>query len=135
MESTNEGRDVERVISPTVSREKWFNHACSKLLRGYALIVSSQRRNANFFKPEKGYEMCAFGAARRLIEEGIVVEAGTHYLGALYVLSEAAAAELQHRARPARPRAEEVTDVVEADLPMDELDVDDGGEADVQAAS
>jgi hypothetical protein len=72
---------------PTVSREKWALHARKKLAHGYVLIVNPSRQNANFFMPGKGYEMCSYHTAQHLIRDGIVVEAGTHYLGTLYKLS------------------------------------------------
>jgi len=72
---------------PTVSREKWALHARKKLAHGYVLIVNPGRQNANFFMPGKGYEMCSYHTAQQLIRDGIVVEAGTHYLGTLYKLS------------------------------------------------
>ncbi|WP_457653585.1 hypothetical protein [Rhodocaloribacter sp.] len=75
-------------ISPTVSKEKWAAHARSKLSRGYVLIVGQERRNANFHHPSKGYEMCPYKIARRLVDEGIVKPAGrTHHLGLVYVLA------------------------------------------------
>ncbi len=83
MEAKDQGR-----ISPTVSKEKWAAHARSKLSRGYVLIVGQERRNANFHNPSKGYEMCPYKIARRLIDEGVVKPAGrTHHLGLVYVLA------------------------------------------------
>ncbi len=58
--------------SPSVSPEKWAHYAVSKLVKGYFLVVNTERRSANFFKPHKGYEPCAYKIARKLIEEGIV---------------------------------------------------------------
>ncbi len=83
-----ESGDEERIrpVEPTASKEKWIDHARKKMERGYVLIVNKTRRNANFFMPGKGYEMCSFHAAQKLIDLGIVVETGTHYLGAVYTL-------------------------------------------------
>ncbi|GIV59187.1 MAG: hypothetical protein KatS3mg043_0276 [Rhodothermaceae bacterium] len=102
-------------ISPTVTREKWASHARSKLLNGYVLIIGKERRNANFFKPSKGYEVCPYKIARRLVEEGIVEPTEKqHYLGTVYVLS-ANAAVL------ASPPAPSVDDDDE-DTPAGEMD-------------
>jgi hypothetical protein len=79
----------EQRTSPTVSKEKWANHARQKLLKGYVLIVSNSKKSANFYLAGKGYEMCPFHIAKRLVKEGLVVENGTHYLGSVYTLSSA----------------------------------------------
>lgn len=79
----------EQRTSPTVSKEKWANHARQKLLKGYVLIISSNKKSANFYLAGKGYEMCPFHIAKRLVKEGLVVENGTHYLGNVYTLSSA----------------------------------------------
>lgn len=78
----------EKRNAPTVSREKWHHHAVTKMARGYFLIVGTQRRSANFYLPGKGYETCSYNIATQLVKEGVVVEAGEHYLGTLYALAE-----------------------------------------------
>ena len=87
METSNEREYQERRVGPTVSKEKWVNHAKTKMGRGYVLIVGNERRNANFYLRDKGYEMCPFNVAKQLIRDGIVVEAGTHQLGTVYHLA------------------------------------------------
>lgn len=78
-------RDVqERRVGPTVSKEKWYNHARAKLAKGYVLIVGQTRRSANFYLQGKGFEMCAYNVAKEMIKHGIVVEAGRHPLGLVY---------------------------------------------------
>ena len=72
---------------PSVSTEKWIAHAKRKLEKGYRLVVSRERRTANFYLPGKGYEMCDFKTARKLIELGLVVEVQEHHLGILYDLA------------------------------------------------
>ena len=88
MEISNEDTSSpkESSTSPTASTEKWIEHAKKKLSQGYVLIVNMTRRNANFFMPGKGYEMCSYQAAHHLVKHGVVIEAGTHYLGTLYTL-------------------------------------------------
>lgn len=71
---------------PSVSTEKWIAHAKKKLEKGYRLVVSKSRRTANFYLPGKGYEMCDYKTARKLIEVGLVVEVQEHHLGTLYDL-------------------------------------------------
>lgn len=83
-ESTSEKRNA-----PTVSREKWRVHAIGKLSKGYVIIVGDKRRNANFYQPGKGYEMCAYNVATQLIKEGVVVPSYEHHLGMAYALAEA----------------------------------------------
>lgn len=78
---------------PTVSKEQWIGHARKKLVRGYVLIVNDTRHNANFFMPGKGYEMCSYQTARQLVKDGVVVAAGTHYLGTVYKLAASVASE------------------------------------------
>ncbi len=78
----------EKRNAPTVSREKWQAHAIGKMTRGYVLIVGTERRSANFYLPGRGYEMCAFDTAKRLIKEGIVVKSHDHYLGTAYKLAD-----------------------------------------------
>lgn len=86
METSNERDNQERRTGPTVSKEKWVNHARAKLARGYVLIVGTKRRSANFYLKNKGYEMCGYDVAKYLIKEGIVVESGAHSLGTVYSL-------------------------------------------------
>lgn len=74
-------------VAPSVSREKWARHALNKMSHGYVLIVGQERRNANFFKAGKGYEMCSYATARQLIKQGLVVEGGTHPLGTIFLMA------------------------------------------------
>ena len=87
METSSERDNQERRTGPTVSKEKWVNHAKAKLARGYVLIVGTSRRNANFYLKNKGYEMCGYDVAKYLVKEGIVVETGVHSLGTVYSLA------------------------------------------------
>lgn len=87
METTSEREGQERRIGPTVSKEKWLNHAKAKLARGYVLIVGTERKTANFYLRNKGYEMCGYNVAKQLIKEGIVVPHGEHALGMMYRLA------------------------------------------------
>ncbi len=73
---------------PSVSRDRWLEHARKKLEKGYALIVSDQRRNANFHMAGKGYETCPHKTALQLIKQGVVKKAGRHHLGTMYFLSD-----------------------------------------------
>jgi hypothetical protein len=121
-------------ISPTVSKEKWAAHARSKLSRGYVLIVGRERRNANFFKPSKGYEMCPYKIARRLVDEGIVKPADrTHHLGLVYVLSTDTAPPPPP---PSIPDDEDETapPIAELDDLLDRINVDDEDEEMDEAA-
>lgn len=77
---------------PSVSRDRWLDHARKKLDKGYTLIVSETRRNANFYFPGKGYETCQHKTALLLIKQGIVKKAGKHHLGTMYRLSDKALA-------------------------------------------
>lgn len=77
----------ERRTGPTVTRDKWVNHARHKLAKGYVLIVSGTRKNANFYSPQKGYEMCAYDVAKKLIAEGLVAKTRKHHLGDVYELT------------------------------------------------
>lgn len=85
LDTTAEGSG-ERRIGPSVSRDKWLNHARTKLQRGYVLIVGKGKRTANFYSRDKGYEMCAFEVARALVGSGEVVASGEHHLGTVYTL-------------------------------------------------
>lgn len=86
MEPTSERDSQERRIGPTVSKDKWVNHARTKLTRGYVLIVGTARKNANFYSKEKGYEMCAYNIARQMIKDGLVHKVRDHHLGEVYEL-------------------------------------------------
>lgn len=99
MDSSGEQDAGERRTGPTVTRDRWVNHARQKLARGYVLIVSSTRKNANFYSPQKGYEMCAFDVARKLIAEGLVEKTRKHHLGDVYELSGPLPAPLPVRRR------------------------------------
>ena len=112
MEASNDRDYQERRTGPTVSKEKWVNHAKAKLARGYVLIVGKNRRTANFFLKNKGYEMCGYDVAKQLIREGSVVEAGEQALGTIYVLAAHAAESL----------APEVGRKIKS-APIDEMDV------------
>jgi len=73
---------------PSISRDKWLEHARKKLANGYVLLVNDTRANANFYKPGSGYEACSYKVAKGLIHSGIVIESGTHDLGKKYRLNE-----------------------------------------------
>lgn len=88
METSGERETQERRIGPTVSKDKWINHAKHKLSRGYVLIVGTERKTANFHSREKGYEMCSYQVARQLIKEGAVRKVREHHLGDVYELAE-----------------------------------------------
>lgn len=96
--------EPERRIGPTVSKDKWINHAKNKLARGYVLIVGTERRNANFYLRGKGYEMCPYDIAQAMIKQGLVVQTGKHHLGLIYELAPEIKAEQPHpRPRPSEP--------------------------------
>ncbi|ARA93196.1 hypothetical protein AWN76_008515 [Rhodothermaceae bacterium RA] len=103
MESDFEDRSLR--TSPSVTREKWYKHAVRKLAGGYVLIVNAERKNANFFKPGKGFEMCAYNTARELIRSGAVVQTRMHYRGAQYELADLSL--LQEGPLPAPARRDE----------------------------
>jgi hypothetical protein len=91
-ENTSEAAGSERRVGPTVSRDRWMLHARQKLSRGYVLILAGgDKRRANFYLPEKGYEMCAYDVARALVQSGEVVPTGEHPLGTRYELPAARA--------------------------------------------
>ncbi len=96
----------ERRVGPTVSKDKWINHAKNKLARGYVLIVGTERRNANFYLRGKGYEMCPYDIAQAMIKQGLVVQTGKHHLGHIYELAPELKVELQQRHRPRAPEPE-----------------------------
>lgn len=104
MESDFEDRSLR--TSPSVTREKWYKHAVRKLAGGYVLILNAERRNANFFKPGKGFEMCAYNTAKELIRSGAVVQTRMHYRGAQYELADLSLLQDDRPPLPAH-RAEE----------------------------
>ncbi len=121
--------------SPTVSREKWEVHALRKLAKGYVLIVSRERKNANFHSPTKGYEMCAFRVAKKLVNDGLVEKTRDHHLGSVYELKSEVRDSLKKGGKP-MPKDEdddektttEDTEALLDDIPElddDELDLDD----------
>jgi hypothetical protein len=79
------GSDEPR-ISPSVSRDKLIVHARTKLSRGYVLIIGTERKNANFFKPGAGYEPCQWQVARMLVTQGVIEPSGSHFMGTIYRL-------------------------------------------------
>lgn len=85
-------------IQPSVSKDKWVRFAIQKMERGYALILSDERKSACFFMAGKGYEGCSFKVARQMIVDGILVESGSHPLGKLYILDREALARLSQPA-------------------------------------
>ncbi len=88
MKLNSDSSDYQEVRAvPSVSRDRWLEHARKKLEKGYALIVSDQRRNANFHMAGKGYETCPHKTALQLIKQGVVKKAGRHHLGTMYFLS------------------------------------------------
>jgi hypothetical protein len=95
IETTRESDFADRKTGPTVSKDKWLNHARSKMSRGYLLIVGNERKNANFYLRDKGYEMCPYQVAKGMIKAGLVEEAGEHYLGTLYKLRADATTEIR----------------------------------------
>ncbi|MEM1125299.1 MAG: hypothetical protein AAGI71_01515 [Bacteroidota bacterium] len=74
---------------PSVSKDKWLTHIRRKLAKGYVVIVNDERKTANFFKPGKGYESCAFQAAQAMIESGELVHTGQRPNGLKYELNDA----------------------------------------------
>ena len=85
---TTSGSNLSEVRAvPSVSKDRWLNHAQKKLDKGYSLIVSEGRKTANFYRPGSGYETCQHKTALLLIKQGIVKKAGKHHLGTVYSLS------------------------------------------------
>lgn len=121
METSSEREPQERKIGPTVSKDKWVNHAKNKLSRGYVLIVGTQRKSANFHSQEKGYEMCAYNVARQLIKEGLVRKVRDHHLGEVYELVDMPAAAPRPAGRPARTSDDEFEMLLE-DLEKESTD-------------
>lgn len=117
MEPTSERDTQERRIGPTVSKDKWVNHARTKLARGYVLIVGTERKNANFYSREKGYEMCAYNVARQMIKDGLVHKTRDHHLGEVYELIEMPVLER-------RPTVVEKSSDDEFEALLNELDTD-----------
>ena len=131
METSNERDFQERRTGPTVSKEKWVNHAKAKLSRGYVLIVGKNRKTANFYLKNKGYEMCGYDVAKQLIKDGLVVESGEHSLGTVYALA-------VDSTQPAPPRAgvrEDEEHVDEMDTLLNQLANDNPGDAPAPSAS
>lgn len=121
METSGDRDFQERRTGPTVSKDKWVNHARAKMLRGYVLIIGNERRTANFYLAGKGYEMCPYNVAKQLVKEGLVTKAGDHNLGSVYRLTNAEPA-----AEPAaEPKARRQRVVEEEDTLLDELEQDD----------
>lgn len=132
--STQSDSDYTEVRAvPSVSRDRWLDHARKKLEKGYTLIVSDSRRNANFYFPGKGYETCQHKTALLLIKQGIVKKAGKHHLGTMYRLSDKALV-LSH-ASP-RDEDEEETPIAETETDyeeiLDELEATDEEEDDAE---
>ena len=73
---------------PTVSSEKWKQHAIKKLSKGYLLIISNTRNYANFYRGHESFESCSFRIAKKLLREGLLEESDTHMLGTIYQLKE-----------------------------------------------
>lgn len=105
-ERDQEQSPQEKRNAPTVTKEKWRSHAIAKLERGYVLIVGTQRRNANFYQPGKGYEMCAYNVATQLVKEGFVVKAYDHHLGTAYALADIPIVKPPPAAPPPKPHGE-----------------------------
>ena len=55
-------------VSRSIASDRQVHFAVEKLLAGYSLIVSDDRRSAVFFRVGRGYEGCAFRVARTLID-------------------------------------------------------------------
>ncbi|NNE45216.1 MAG: hypothetical protein HKN37_01000 [Rhodothermales bacterium] len=88
MSTNSESNYTEVRAVPSVSRDRWLEHARKKLEKGYALIVSEKRKNANFYLAGRGYETCQHKTALLLIKQGVVKKAGKHHLGVVYLLSD-----------------------------------------------
>jgi len=131
--SSDSSRDSQELrVSPTVSKEKWFIHARTKLQKGYVLIVGKERRVANFYKPAIGYEPCPYPTAKRLVQLGVIVEKGEHDLGTIYTLSpEALPPEPPPKPRYEEPDDEEPDD--DLDNILDQLKTDEDEDEDVDA--
>lgn len=119
METSNERDNQERRTGPTVSKEKWVNHARAKMARGYVLIVGTKRRSANFYLKNKGYEMCGYDVAKYLIKEGIVEESGVHSLGTVYSLAGGSSAPSVSEVDDHRSDVDVLMNHITADKPGD----------------
>ena len=126
MEPTSEREPQERRIGPTVSKDKWVNHARNKLLRGYVLIVGTAKKNANFYSQDKGYEMCAYNVARQMIKDGLLRKVRDHHLGEVYEL-----ADMPASAPAPAPKAVKSSDD-EFEMLLNELE-DDGKDEEEEA--
>ena len=128
-ENAAESSNQERRVGPSVSRDKWAQHAKQKMARGYVLIVAADKRRANFWMREKGYEMCAYDIARALVASGDVVPTGEHHLGTIYELAAmpAPTPAKKSKAAKAKPVAPPVAEVEEEpiDLPVVDADAED----------
>ncbi len=128
MTVNSDSSDYQEVRAvPSVSRDRWLEHARKKLEKGYALIVSDQRRNANFHMAGKGYETCPHKTALQLIKQGVVKKAGRHHLGSMYFLSD----DARVAPPPSAPRKieEDESDIDESASEYDDL-VDELEDAD-----
>lgn len=131
METSSERDYQERRTGPTVSKEKWVNHAKAKLSRGYVLIVGKNRKTANFYLKNKGYEMCGYDVAKQLIKDGIVVESGEHTLGTVYSLTVSAA----QTTAPRESSREEDEQVDEMDTLLNQIASERSGDGAAPTAS
>lgn len=122
MEPASERDTQERKIGPTVSKDKWVNHARSKLSRGYVLIVGTERKNANFYSKEKGYEMCAYNVARQMIKDGLVHKVRHHHLGDVYELVDVPVPLERRSATEASSSADDELEALLKDLDEDSKD-------------
>jgi hypothetical protein len=72
-------------VNRSTPTERQIRFATEKLMAGYSLIVSDERKSAVFFRTGKGYEGCAFRVARSLVTSGFAQSAGRHPLGTIYL--------------------------------------------------
>lgn len=131
METSSDRDYQERRTGPTVSKEKWVHHARAKLSRGYVLIVGKNRKTANFYLKNKGYEMCGYDVAKQLIKDGLVVESGEHSLGTVYSLAVTSTEQPVSRVK-VRDEDEQVDDM---DTLLNQLASETGGDPAAPAAS
>lgn len=138
IESSGDQDSGERKIGPTVTKDRWINHARTKLSKGYVLIVSPSRKNANFYSPVKGYEMCAFDVAKALIADGSVIKTRVHHLGDVYELS----GNLPQTPVPAASKIDldddepdYVDDLAGVDVEVDDDQLDDEEDTDAEDVS
>ncbi len=123
--STNDAGSKEIAISPSVSPEKWRQHALRKLGQGYVLIIGKNRRNANFYKAGKGFEPCAFAAASKLAEQALLEEAGRHPLGTVYKLTSNAPTKIAEAPKPAPDWDDDDDETPEAERELGWIDKSD----------